>query len=246
MTPAIEVEDLVVRYGDTVALDGASLSVGAGRVVALVGMNGSGKSTLFKALMGSVRPDRGRIRLLGQDPQQARRAGTVGHVPQAEAVDWTFPISVREVVMMGRHGRLGPLRRPRPADHDAVARALDRVGLTAWADRQIGQLPGGQRKRAFVARGIAQEAPVLLLDEPFAGVDRASEDALVQTLRDLSAAGTTVIVSTHDLAGLSALADEVVLLLRRVLFHGRVEEGLRPERIATALGLGVASGREGR
>ena len=233
----ILVEDVVVRYGEVLALDGVSLDVAPGRVTGLIGMNGAGKSTLFKAIMGMVRPDRGRILVDGGSSAAARRQGVVGYVPQSEDVDWAFPVSVRDVVMMGRYGHQGLTRRARPADHAAVADALDRVELTAYADRQIGQLSGGQRKRAFVARGIAQDARVLLLDEPFAGVDKRSEATIVRLLRELAADGRTVLVSTHDLHALPQLADRAVLLLHRVLFHGAVSEALRPQNLARAFGL---------
>ncbi|MCW2287675.1 manganese transport system ATP-binding protein [Leucobacter luti] len=240
--PGITVTDVTVRYGEVLALDGATLTVSAGRITGLIGMNGSGKSTLFKALMGAVRPDRGEVRLAGLTPAMARRRGIVGYVPQSEAVDWAFPVSVRDVVMMGRYGHLGPTRRPRSADHAAVAAALERVELSELAERQIGQLSGGQKKRAFVARGIAQEANILLLDEPFAGVDKRSEGTIVRLLRELAGAGRTILVSTHDLHALPALADEAALLQRRVLFHGQVHEALTPERLALAFGLGADSG----
>jgi manganese transport system ATP-binding protein len=238
-TPAIEVADVVVRYDEVVALDGVSLSVAPGRVTGLVGMNGSGKSTLFKAIMGMVRPDTGSVLIDGAAPVAARKQGRVGYVPQSEDVDWAFPVSVRDVVMMGRYGHQGPTRRARPADHAAVAEALDRVELTGYADRQIGQLSGGQRKRAFVARGIAQDARLLLLDEPFAGVDKRSEATIVRLLRELADDGRTVLVSTHDLHALPRLADDAVLLLHRVLFHGDVSEALRPDHLARAFGLDV-------
>lgn len=237
MSAAISARDVVVRYGEVLALDGASLEVGSGRVTGLVGMNGSGKSTLFKAIMGMVRPDAGTVLIDGADPRQARTAGLVGYVPQSEDVDWAFPVSVRDVVTMGRYGHQGLTRRVRPADRAAVADALERVELTEYAHRQIGQLSGGQKKRAFVARGIAQGARVLLLDEPFAGVDKRSEATIVGLLRDLAADGCTVLVSTHDLHALPQLADDAVLLLRHVLFHGPVAEALVPQQLARAFGL---------
>ena len=243
MTASIQVEDLVVRYGDVVALDGATLEVVAGQVTGLIGMNGSGKSTLFKALMGIVRPERGRVLLGGIGPDAARRRAAVAYVPQSEAVDWAFPVSVADVVMMGRYGRQGPMRRARAADRRAVAEALARVELTEYAHRQIGQLSGGQRKRAFVARGIAQEAGVMLLDEPFAGVDKRSEAMIVRLLRELAADGRTILVSTHDLHALPQLADTAVLLLRRVLFHGPVVDAVRSENLARAFGLDVLEGK---
>lgn len=221
------------------ALEGVDLRVEAGRVTGLIGMNGSGKSTLFKAILGMVRAERGRVRIDGADPAAARRRGLIGYVPQSEDVDWAFPVSVRDVVMMGRYGHQGFTRRPRAADRAAVAEALARVELTDYADRQIGQLSGGQRKRAFVARGIAQGAQLLLLDEPFAGVGKRSEATIVRLLRELAADGHTVLVSTHDLHALPQLADDAVLLLRRVLFHGSVVDALRPENLALTFGLDV-------
>ncbi|MEV1128957.1 metal ABC transporter ATP-binding protein [Agromyces sp. NPDC049794] len=243
-TPALDVRGLTVHYGDVLALDDVSLTLRPGTVCGLVGMNGSGKSTLFKAIMGTVRPDRGSVAIAGRTPKEARRAGIVGYVPQSEEVDWSFPLSVYDVVMMGRYGFQGFTRHPRPADRAAVAEALERVELTALADRRIGALSGGQRKRAFVARGLAQGADVLLLDEPFAGVDRRSEATISGLLRQLVADGATVLVSSHDLEALPRLADEVILLLRRVLMHGSPEEALRPEQLARAFGLDLTGRTE--
>ncbi|QEE62663.1 metal ABC transporter ATP-binding protein [Salinibacterium sp. dk2585] len=237
----MEVRGLNVSYERVRALVDVDITLLAGRVIGLLGMNGSGKSTLFGALMGSVRPSSGRIRLFGGDPAAARKANLVSYVPQSELVDWDFPVSVADVVMMGRYGRQGWTRRVRPADRTAVADALERVGLTELADRQIGELSGGQRKRVFVARGIAQEAQLLLLDEPFAGVDKGSERTIVTLLRSLADEGRSILISTHDLAGVPELCDEVVLLQNRVLFHGSPAEALTPERLALAFGLGVES-----
>ncbi len=237
--PALELDSVTVKYDDVTALESVSLAVQPGRVCGLVGMNGSGKSTLFKSLMGLVKPAAGTVRLSGLAPAKARRSGLVAYVPQSEDVDWTFPLSVQDVVMMGRYGQMGPARRPRTADRAAVAEALERVELTVLADRQIGRLSGGQKKRAFVARGIAQGASVLLLDEPFAGVDKRSEATITALLRELAADGRTILVSTHDLHALPQLADEAVLLMRRVLAHGAPQEVLRPEQLARAFGLNV-------
>lgn len=237
MTPAIEVHDLTVHYGDLLALDNVSLSIEPGRVCGLIGTNGSGKSTLFKSMMGMVRPDCGSVRLNGLVPAVARKNSLVGYVPQSEDVDWQFPVSVRDVVTMGRYGRQGLTRRSSAADRRAVDEALERVELTGLADRQIGQLSGGQKKRAFVARGIAQDAHILLLDEPFAGVDKPSEATIVRLLKELAGDGRTVLVSTHDLQALPGLADEAIVLLRRVLSHGPVQDALRPETLAKSFGL---------
>jgi manganese transport system ATP-binding protein len=234
---ALRIENVTVRYGTVTALDGVTLNLEPGRVCGLVGTNGSGKSTLFKTVMGMVRPSTGAVTIGGATPASARRAGAVAYVPQTENVDWDFPIDVSEVVMTGRYGHLGPMRRPRAVDHAAVEAALDRVKMSDFADRQIGQLSGGQRKRVFVARAIAQGASLLLLDEPFAGVDKTTEAALTVVIRGLAAAGHTILVATHDLAGLSFLCDEAVLLQRRVLVHGPPEDILRPENLALAFGV---------
>ena len=234
--PVVAVDDLAVRYGDTIALDGVDLHLQGGLVHGLIGMNGSGKSTLFKAMMELAKPSRGRVELFGAAPAKARHAGRVAYAPQNEAVDWAFPVSVRDVVAMGRYGRLGRTRRLRREDHAAIEEALERVELTGLADRQIGALSGGQRKRAFVARGLAQGAELLLLDEPFAGVDKRSEATLTTLLRGLAADGRTVIVSTHDLIAVPELCDEVALINRRIVAQGSPAETLVPELLAAAFG----------
>ena len=237
MTAAIEVDDVTVHYDDVLALDRVSLSLEPGRICGLLGMNGSGKSTLFKTVLGLVPTDRGRVRVLGRDGLAARRAGLVGYVPQSEQVDWAFPVRVRDVVMMGRYGHMGGRRRARAADREAVDLALARTDLTDLADRQIGALSGGQRKRAFVARAIAQNADVLLLDEPFAGVDKRSEATIVELLLELRRAGRTLLVSTHDLAQVPTLCDEAILLQRRVIAHGPPEKVLEPDTLLEAFGM---------
>ncbi|MDV6274808.1 metal ABC transporter ATP-binding protein [Rhodococcus erythropolis] len=239
MNEAIRVENVSVHYGEVHALDHVDLTLNSGSVCGLIGMNGSGKSTLFKVIMGMIKPDNGSVRIAGLDADAARKNGRVGYVPQSEDVDWTFPISVRDVVMMGRYGHLGFLRRPRRSDREAVAEALERVELTEFADRQIGQLSGGQKKRAFVARGIAQDASILLLDEPFAGVDKRSEATISTLLRELASDGRSILVSTHDLHAVPKLCDEAVLLMRKVLVHSDPDTVLQPENLALAFGLDV-------
>lgn len=241
MPAAIDVDSVTVHYREVPALDGATLKIERGRICGLVGMNGSGKSTLFKAIMGLVKPEAGTVTIAGGTPAQARKSGVVSYVPQSEDVDWQFPLSVQDVVMMGRYGHMGTNRRPRKADRLAVADALERVELNGYARRQIGRLSGGQRKRAFVARGIAQGATTLLLDEPFAGVDKRSEATIVALLKQLAADGATILVSTHDLHALPDLADEAVLLMRRVLMHGPPHDVLAPEALALAFGLDAMS-----
>ncbi|WP_458108728.1 metal ABC transporter ATP-binding protein [Arthrobacter sp. R3-55] len=238
-THAISVENVTVHYGEVLALDSASLTLEHSRICGLVGMNGSGKSTLFKVIMGMVKPDSGKVLINGEPPVKMRKEAGIGYVPQSEDVDWAFPLSVRDVVMMGRYGHLGFTRRPRKADRDAVEHALERVELGEFADRQIGQLSGGQKKRAFVARGIAQGATMMLLDEPFAGVDKRSEATITRLLRELAEDGATILISTHDLHALPQLCDEAVLLMRKVLMHGSPDTVLQPENLAMAFGLDV-------
>ena len=236
MNEAIEATGLRVRYGDTVALDELDLTIEPGLVHGLIGMNGSGKSTLFKALMGLTRLDAGSVSLFGESPERARRAGRVAYAPQNEDVDWGFPVSVEEVVTMGRYGQMGWRRKPREEDRHRVAASLERVELLDLRDRQIGALSGGQRKRAFVARGLAQGAELLFLDEPFAGVDKRSEATITELLRGLAAEGRTIVVSTHDLVAVPALCDKVALINRRIIAHGDVDETLRPDLLAEAFG----------
>lgn len=238
-SPAIVVENVTVHYGEVLALDSASLTLDHSRICGLVGMNGSGKSTLFKTIMGMVKPDSGKVLINGHPPMKTRKEAGIGYVPQSEDVDWAFPLSVRDVVMMGRYGHLGFTRRPRKVDRDAVEQALERVELGEFVDRQIGQLSGGQKKRAFVARGIAQGATMMLLDEPFAGVDKRSEATITRLLRELAADGATILISTHDLHALPQLCDEAVLLMRKVLMHGSPDVVLQPENLAMAFGLDV-------
>lgn len=239
---SIAIRHLSVSYDDVHALVDVNLEVASGLVTGLIGMNGSGKSTLFRTIIGQVRPGSGEVLLDGGAPVKARRQGLIGYVPQSEEVDWSFPVSIHDVVMMGRYSHLGLTRHPRAADRRAVADALERVELSDLADRQIGQLSGGQKKRAFVARSIAQGARIMLLDEPFAGVDKRSEATIVRLLREVASEGSTVLVSTHDLNALPQLADEAVLLLRSVLFHGPVAEALRPTNLTRAFGLDVLEG----
>lgn len=235
--PAVTASRVTVRYREVLALRDVDARVEAGRICGLVGMNGSGKSTLFKVLMGMVPPQHGAVRLCGLEPRLARRRAMVAYVPQTEDVDWAFPIRVREVVMTGRYGHLDWLRRPKQADREAVAAALDRVGLGGLGDRQIGELSGGQRKRAFAARAIAQNARLLLLDEPFAGVDSTSEATIAELLRGLRDEGRSVLLSSHDLAGLAELCDDAILLNQKLIAQGPVREALRPDNVAAAFGL---------
>lgn len=244
--PLLRVTDVTVSYGApganaVQALSGASLQVAPASICGLLGMNGSGKSTLFKAIMGVV-PASGRVQIAGGSPRQARRQGLVSYVPQKEEIDFSFPVSVRDVVSQGRYGRLGFTRRLGASDRAAVDMALERTGLIDLANRQIGNLSGGQRKRAFVARGLAQGARLLLLDEPFAGVDKKSEAMLVQLFKELRADGAGILISTHDLANLADLADTAVLLRNKVLLTGDPATVLAPENLVRAFGMNPLTG----
>lgn len=218
------------------ALRDASFTLAPGTICGLVGVNGSGKSTLFKAIMGLVRPGEGRVRIGGETVQAALRRNIVAYVPQSEEVDWSFPVSVQDVVMMGRYGHMGLLRIPRPADRAAVAAALDRVGMGHLAGRQIGELSGGQRKRVFLARAIAQGGRLLLLDEPFTGVDVTTEDAIIALLKSLREEGRIILVSTHNLGSVPTFCDQVVLVNRTVLAAGPTAEVFTGPNLLAAFG----------
>lgn len=233
----IYARDLTVTYrnGHT-ALRHASFQIPRGTVTALVGVNGAGKSTLFKAIMGFVPASSGEIRLLGRTVRQALRQNIVAYVPQAEEVDWAFPVLVEDVVMMGRYGHMGFLRRPRAADRAAVDAALDRVGMSAYRHRQIGELSGGQRKRVFLARALAQEGRVILLDEPFTGVDVRTEEQIIRLLGELREEGRVMLVSTHNLGSVPEFCDRTVLLKETVLAHGPTDEVFTRENLERAFG----------
>jgi manganese/iron transport system ATP-binding protein len=192
-------------------------------VTALVGVNGAGKSTLFKAIMGFVPASKGDIRILGMTVKEALSQNLVAYVPQAEEVDWAFPVLVEDVVMMGRYGHMGFFRRARKIDHEAVELALRRVGMQDFRARQIGELSGGQRKRVFLARALAQDGQVILLDEPFTGVDVKTEEQIVTLLQELRDEGRVMLVATHNLGSVPEFCDRVVLVKGTVLAHGPTE-----------------------
>ncbi|MCB2053607.1 MAG: manganese/iron ABC transporter ATP-binding protein [Geminicoccaceae bacterium] len=233
----IVVRDLTVVYrnGHTALFD-ASFAIPRGTVTALVGVNGAGKSTLFKAIMGFLPAARGEIVLLGRTVRQALRERLVAYVPQAEEVDWAFPVLVEDVVMMGRYGHMGFLRRPSRADEEAVDRALERVNMTGQRRRQIGELSGGQRKRVFLARALAQDGRVILLDEPFTGVDVKTEDQIVALLRELRAEGRVMLVSTHNLGSVPEFCDRTILVKGTVIAHGTTDRVFTRENLERAFG----------
>jgi len=217
-------EGVTVTYRNGLtALTDASFAVPKGTITGLVGVNGSGKSTLFKAIMGFVPIARGHIRLLGLPVREALRQNLVAYVPQAEEVDWSFPVLVEDVVMMGRFGHMGFLRRPTVSDRAKVDLALSRVGLSDLRHRQIGELSGGQKKRVFLARALAQEGRIILLDEPFTGVDVTTEEQIITLLRALRAEGHVILVSTHNLGSVPEFCDRTVLVKGTVLAYGPTE-----------------------
>ncbi|MGV8854551.1 MAG: manganese/iron ABC transporter ATP-binding protein [Devosia sp.] len=221
----LSVSDITVAYRNgTTAIKHASFTIPRGSITALVGVNGSGKSTLFKAIMGFVPLATGSVEILGVSGRQALKRNLVAYVPQSEDVDWNFPVLVEDVVMMGRYGHMGMLRRPRPLDHAMVTQALERVNLAEFRLRQIGELSGGQKKRVFLARALAQQSEVILLDEPFTGVDVQTEDAIVALLRDLRDEGKVMLVSTHNLGSVPEFCDRTVLVKGTVLASGPTSE----------------------
>ncbi|AHD01902.1 manganese/iron ABC transporter ATP-binding protein [Leisingera methylohalidivorans] len=239
-TPAVDgiaAKNVTVTYrnGHTALWD-ASFSIPRGTVAALVGVNGAGKSTLFKAIMGFVPAAQGEIRILGMTVKEALRKNLVAYVPQSEEVDWAFPVLVEDVVMMGRYGHMGFLRRPKAADHEAVEQALHRVNMQDFRNRQIGELSGGQRKRVFLARALAQDGQVILLDEPFTGVDVKTEEQIIALLRELRAEGRVMLVSTHNLGSVPEFCDRTVLVKGTVLGFGPTETTFTRANLEHAFG----------
>jgi len=220
----LNVDDISVTYNNGhTAIENASFTLHGGSICALLGVNGSGKSTLFKTIMGILRPTHGSVTLDGLNVAKALKQNLIAYVPQSEDVDWNFPVLVRDVVMMGRYGKMSFLRIPSAEDKKQVASALARVGLTDLAHRQIGELSGGQKKRVFLARALAQQGRVMLLDEPFTGVDIKTENAIIELLRQLREEGHLILVSTHNIASVPDFCDRVVLINRTVIAAGALD-----------------------
>ncbi len=233
----IVADDVTVTYRTGVtALKHASFSVPRGTITALVGVNGSGKSTLFKALMGFVPLAGGSVTILGMSVREALRKNLVAYVPQAEEVDWTFPVLVEDVVMMGRYGHMNWLRVPTKRDHEMVSEALARVNMSEFRKRQIGELSGGQRKRVFLARALAQEGRVILLDEPFTGVDVTTEEQIIALLRTLRDEGRVMLVSTHNLGSVPDFCDRTVFVKGTVIASGPTAETFTEANLERAFG----------
>ena len=231
--PLFRVEDVTVRYGEHVALRNLSFELQAGEQVAVVGPNGAGKSTLFKLMVGELRPNQGHIHLFGSKPEQHL---CVAYVPQRKTIDWNFPVTVEDVVMMGRVGKIGLFRWAKRHDWAIVQRSLERVNASHLAKKQIGALSGGQQQRIFIARALAQEAELMLLDEPLSGLDIPSQEQFFDVLDGISRDGITTIVATHDLNMAAQRFDQVLLLNGRIVALGEPQTVLSAENLVRAYG----------
>lgn len=216
--PVIEIHDLTVSYSRKPVLWDIDFSLPAGKVIGIIGPNGAGKSTLLKTIMGLIAPDSGYVKILDKPLDSVRQS--VSYVPQKESVDWEFPISALEVVIMGRYGRLGLFERPSKEDKQLSMECLEKVGMASFSNRQIAQLSGGQQQRVFLARAMAQEATVYLMDEPFAGIDATTERLVMEILHDLARCGKTVLVVHHDLQSIQEYFQWCVLLNMRLIASG--------------------------
>jgi manganese/zinc/iron transport system ATP- binding protein len=224
--PVLEVHTLTVSYSSKPVLWSVDFSLAAGTITGIMGPNGSGKSTLLKAIMGVMKPDTGYVKLFGTSLEEVRKR--ISYVPQRESVDWEFPATVYDVVMMGRYGRLGLTGRPGKIDKAFVEEALEKVGMSTFRNRQIGQLSGGQQQRVFLARALAQQADLYFLDEPFVGVDAATEQAIIEILHAMKLAGKTIVVVHHNLQTAERYFDWLVLLNMRLVASGPTAQVFTP------------------
>lgn len=235
--PAIHLQNVSVSYPNGhAAIEDISFELGAGTICGLVGVNGAGKSTLFKSMMGFIKPRQGTVSIMGNPVRAALKENIIAYVPQTEDVDWNFPILVEDVVMMGRYGRMGFLRIPSAADKKAVDAALERVNMSAYRKRQIGELSGGQKKRIFVARALAQGGKIIFLDEPFTGIDVKTENSLIELFRSLATEGALILVSTHNLGSVPSFCDDVILINRTLVAAGSIETTFTQDNLAKAFG----------
>ena len=231
--PSLQLEQVSVSYDGVKVLNDITFTVQRGERIAIVGPNGAGKSTLFQVIAGMIRPSAGTLHIFGEPPGCHI---CIGYVPQRRQIDWTFPVSVADVVMMGRSGRIGLFRWPRRQDWQLVRQALRQVDMLDYAQRQIGELSGGQQQRVFLARTLAQEAELLLLDEPLTGLDAPSQQAIFAILDQVQEAGVTVLMATHDLDQAAAHFDRTMLLNRRIISFAPPAEALAPHNLITAYG----------
>lgn len=233
----LNINNITVTYNNGhTAIHDVNFKLTGGTICALVGVNGSGKSTLFKSIMGMVKPNKGTVTLNNLPVMTALKKNIIAYVPQTEEVDWDFPVLVSDVVMMGRYGKMSFLRIPSKEDKRQVDIALDLVNMTELKNRQIGELSGGQKKRVFIARALAQQGNVLLLDEPFTGVDVQTENAIIDLLKALRDQGHLIFVSTHNLGSVPEFCDQVVLFNRTVLNYGPTKTTFTPQNLMTTFG----------
>lgn len=231
---ALEIKNLTVSYEQHPVIRSISVSIKPKQIVGVIGPNGAGKSTLLKAIMGLLPLDSGSISILGKSAGTAKHL--IAYIPQRNEVDWTFPVVVRDVVMMGRYKDIGAFKRPKKTDKDIVERSLKDIGMESYADRQIGELSGGQQQRVFLARALAQKTDILMLDEPFIGVDAATENSIWEMMRRLKARGKTILVVNHDLTNMVKKYDSLLLLNQRLVAYGKPSIVFRQENINKAYG----------
>jgi manganese/zinc/iron transport system ATP- binding protein len=232
--PILEIHDLTVSYDQNPVLWNVDLSLPAGNLIGVLGPNGAGKSTLIKAIMGLISPTSGYVKLFDKPLNDVR--ARISYVPQRESVDWNFPASVLDVVLMGTYGKLGLFRRPGKKEKEIAMKSLEQVGMSGFVTRQISELSGGQQQRVFLARALAQQADLYLMDEPFAGVDMATETAIFQLLKEMTGAGKTVIVVHHDIHSAMNFFDWLIMLNLHLVASGPKEQVMNEEMLRKTYG----------
>lgn len=236
--PILEVHQLSVNYDKTPVLWDISLEIPSGKLVGIIGPNGAGKSTFIKTVLGLIKPISGKVEFFGMPLKDVRKK--IAYVPQRESVDWDFPVTVKDLVLMGRYGQLGLFRRPRQADRLAAEHYLNIMGMDQYADRQISQLSGGQQQRVFLARALLQEAEVYFMDEPFSGIDLATETIIMNLLRELKSQNKTVFVVHHDLNTVESYFDWLIMLNMRLVAYGQVKQIFNADTLNMTFGKSYA------